>query len=193
MPTDGGAARTRVLLIEDDEDDYLITKDLLEDIGRDQFDLIWAPTFDLGREAIEKETIDVCLVDYRVGERSGLELVQEARAAGILVPMILLTGIGHRDIDIAAMQAGASDFLEKGQLTPILLERALRYAISQSQSKRELLEKSALLRATLDNTGAGIATFDEKRNLLTRNERLLQMLGIETFSGGPETSSDDDE
>ncbi len=185
-------ARTRVLLIEDDEDDYLITRDLLEDIGDEQFELVWVPTFDLGREAIAKESVDICLVDYRVGERSGLELVQEARAAGAMVPMILLTGIGDRDIDIAAMRAGASDFLEKGQLTPILLERALRYAISQSQSKRELLEKSALLRATLDNTGAGIATFDEKRTLLTRNERLLQMLGLRSPSGGPGGSCDEE-
>lgn len=185
MSTQCAEARTRVLLIEDDEDDYLITKDLLADIGEDLFELLWVPTFDLGRDAIANETIDICLVDYQVGERSGLELVQEARAAGVMVPMILLTGMGDRDIDIAAMRAGASDFLEKGQLTPILLERALRYAISQSQSKRELLEKSALLRATLDNTGAGIATFDEKRALLTRNERLLQMLDLSAPPADP--------
>ncbi len=178
MATRCSEGKTRVLLIEDDEDDYLITKDLLADISEDQFELVWVPTFALGREAIANAAADICLVDYQVGERSGLELVQEARAAGAMVPMILLTGMGDRDIDIAAMRAGASDFLEKGQLTPILLERALRYAISQSQSKCELLEKSALLRATLDNTGAGIATFDEKCNLLTRNERLLQMLDL---------------
>ena len=196
MPMDCTEARTRVLLIEDDEDDYLITKDLLTDIGEDLFELVWVPTFDLGRKAIQDETIDICLVDYQVGERSGLELVEEARAAGVMIPMILLTGMGDRDIDIAAMRAGASDFLEKGQLTPILLERALRYAISQSQSKRELLEKSALLRATLDNTGAGIATFDEKRTLLTRNERLLQMLDLSAPaanpSGEPGGSADDE-
>ncbi len=184
MSIDHSRDKTRILLIEDDEDDYLITKDLLSDIGEEQFELIWVATFDAGRDAIEKEAVDICLVDYRVGERSGLELVQEARAAGVLIPMILLTGMGDRDIDIAAMQAGASDFLEKGQLTAVLLERAVRYAINQSQSKRELLEKSALLRATLDNTGAGIATFDEKRNLLTRNERLLQMLGLPGPTGG---------
>ena len=111
MPTDCTEPKTRVLLIEDDEDDYLITRDLLEDISDEQFELVWVPTFDLGREAIAKESVDICLVDYRVGERSGLELVQEARAAGAMVPMILLTGIGDRDIDIAAMRAGASDFL----------------------------------------------------------------------------------
>ena len=85
MPMDCTEARTRVLLIEDDEDDYLITKDLLTDIGEDLFELVWVPTFDLGRKAIQDETIDICLVDYQVGERSGLELVSTGTDQGTLV------------------------------------------------------------------------------------------------------------
>ncbi len=169
---------TKVLLIEDDEDDYLITRDLLSDIKDGRFDLKWTPTFEMGQLALEDEEFEVCLVDYHVGERSGLELIQEARGAGCLVPMILLTGVGHRDIDIAAMRAGAADFLEKGQLTPVLLERAIRYAISQSENRQALIEKSALLRTTLDNTAAGIATFNSDLRLLTWNDRLLKMLGL---------------
>ena len=175
---------TAVLLIEDDEDDYLITRDLLGDIRDGQYELKWAPTFEMGQQILEVEQIDVCLVDYHVGERSGLELVEEARRAGCPVPMILLTGVGHRDIDMAAMRAGAADFLEKGQLTPVLLERAIRFAISQSKSRLALVEKSALLRTTLDNTAAGIATFDGSLRLLTWNERLLEMLGLAGSADG---------
>ena len=142
---------TKLLLIEDDEDDYLITRDLLRDIKDGHFDLKWTPTFEQGRSALEAEEFEVCLVDYHVGERSGLDLIQQARSQGCQVPMILLTGVGHRDIDIAAMRAGAADFLEKGQLTPVLLERAIRYAISQFASRQALIEKSALLRMTLEN------------------------------------------
>ena len=165
-------------MIEDDEDDYLITRDLLRDIKDGDFDLKWTPTFEEGRLALEAEKFEVCLVDYHVGERSGLDLIQEARREGCQVPMILLTGVGHRDIDIAAMRAGAADFLEKGQLTPVLLERAIRYAISQSESRQALIEKSALLRMTLEYTAAGIATFSGDLRLLTWNERLLAMLEL---------------
>jgi PAS domain S-box-containing protein len=168
----------RVLLIEDDDDDYLITRDLLREGQHDRFDLTWMESFDSGREALLAGGFDVCLVDYRVDRHTGLELVEEMRNAGVPVPMILLTGVGDRDLDIAAMEAGAADFLEKGRLTPILLERTIRYAIAQSKSRLELVEKTALLRTTLDNTGAGIATFDDDLRLVTWNDRLLQMLGV---------------
>ena len=169
---------TRILLIEDDEDDYIITRDLLEDIRDGHYALTWAPTFEAGQGALASGDFEVCLVDYHVGHRTGLELIEAARAHGCLVPLILLTGVAQRDVDMAAMRAGAADFLEKGQLTPVLLERAIRYAINQSRSRCALLEKSALLRTTLEYTGAGIATYDANHRLLTWNEPMLRMLGV---------------
>ncbi len=169
---------TRILLIEDDEDDYVITRDLLEDIRDGHYELTWAPTFEIGQSALASGDFEVCLVDYHVGQRTGLDLIEEARADGCQVPLILLTGVAQRDVDVAAMRAGAADFLEKGQLTPVLLERAIRYAINQSRSRSALLEKSALLRTTLEYTGAGIATYDANRQLLTWNEPMLRMLGV---------------
>ena len=174
---------TRVLLIEDDEDDYLITRDLLSDIKDGRFELKWTPTFEMGRSVLEEEEFEVCLVDYHVGERSGLELIQATRAAGCLVPMILLTGVGHRDIDIAAMRAGAADFLEKGQLTPVLLERAIRYAISQSENRQALIEKSALLRTTLDNSLFPIR-LDQRRVAERRSNPPPETLSVKPQSSG---------
>jgi PAS domain S-box-containing protein len=167
-----------ILLVEDDEDDYLLTREVLNEAYGGRFKLRWEATFDGGRKALAAAPPDICLIDYRVGKQNGLELVEEARAAGCRVPMILLTGVGDRDLDIAATEAGAADFLEKGQLTPVLLERTIRFAIAQFKNRLALIEKSALLRATLENTGAGIATLDDQLQLVTWNGRILAMLGI---------------
>lgn len=181
-----------VLLIEDDEDDYLITRDLLGDVQGGRYDLHWAPSFEEGLEALARDSFDVGLVDYRIGGHTGLELVRDALTAGHEVPLILLTGLGDRELDIAAMEAGAADFLEKTELTPGLLERSIRYAINQGESRRALSEKSNLLKATVENTSAGIAAFDKDLSIVTWNDRLLKMLSLTKFvdgtgeeSGGP--------
>ena len=170
---------TRVLLIEDDEDDYLLTQDTLSDIGEDKFDLCWVQSYEAGLTALANEHYDVCLVDYFVGGETGLDIVREAKARGVLVPSILLTGQGDREVDIAAMEAGASDYLEKAQLTASRLDRSIRYAVNEGRTRRALSDWSTLLKAALDHTGAGIATFDTQMRLLTCNDRLLDMLGLQ--------------
>ncbi len=168
----------QILLIEDDEDDYILTREVIQDIDGEKFNLRWVSNYEDGLQALIKDEVDVCLVDYFVGGRTGLDLLQEAKQNNCLVPAILLTGKGDRDVDMAAMEAGAADYLEKGNLNHRVLERSIRYAVSEGRSRRALVERSTLLRATLDHTGAGIATFDSKMCLLTWNERLLDMLGI---------------
>ncbi len=141
------AAPIRILLVEDDEDDYLITRDFLSEIADVQYDIKWAPTFDEGLAALDRDpsrtpTFDICLIDYRLGEKSGIDLLRTAVQRGCLMPVILLTGAGDRDIDMAAMEAGAADFLDKTTLTAPLLDRSIRYAIAQSRDRRALIEKS---------------------------------------------------
>ena len=73
----------RVLLVDDDEDDYVMTRDMLADIVRNKFVLEWATTYDAALEAIERKQHDVYLVDYRLGARDGLALLRTALAAGL--------------------------------------------------------------------------------------------------------------
>ena len=79
-----------------------------------------------GLEAIGKGKHDICLVDYRLGSRDGLELITEAKARGCEAPIILLTGQHSRQIDLEAMNAGAADYLVKGDITEGLLARSIR-------------------------------------------------------------------
>ena len=78
---------------------------------------------------MEKHRHDVYLLDYRLGERNGLELLQCAIDLRIRAPIILLTSQGDTRVDMAAMEMGASDFLNKTTVTADLLERSIRYAL----------------------------------------------------------------
>src|SRR5262249_54281589 len=106
----------KVLLVEDDEDDFIITRDLLNEVGSKQFSLEWAKTYDKGLELMIRNHHDVCLVDYRLGAHNGVELLRTAIEKGCQSPVILLTTSGHQKIDVEAMEAGAADYLVKGML-----------------------------------------------------------------------------
>lgn len=127
----------RVLLVDDDKDDYVILRDLLMEIEAGEFSLEWIATYDDAIEPMARNQYDVYLVDYLLGERNGLELLQEAVMNGCKGPIILLTGKGTRDVDMAAMNAGASDYLNKSEIGPSLLERSIRYAIEHKRAQQE--------------------------------------------------------
>jgi PAS domain S-box-containing protein len=128
----------RVLLIEDDEDDYTILRTMLSEIGSTTFYLQWVSTYEAGVQGICRAEHDVYLLDYRLGGKDGVELLREVIARGCEKPIILLTGQGGYDVDIEAMEAGAADYLVKGQITPDLLERSIRYATVQKHADLEL-------------------------------------------------------
>src|SRR5947207_3237306 len=86
----------RVLLIDDDEDDCLLTHDLLGDIQGLEFALDWVQTYEAGVDALARRAHDVCLLDYRLDGRTGLELLKHVVAQAIQTPIILLTGQGDR-------------------------------------------------------------------------------------------------
>ncbi len=124
-------SQVRVLLVDDDEDDYLVVRGFLEEAAGKTFRLDWVQAYDDARKAIHRGRFDVCLLDYQLGEHNGLELLHEAVTHGCRIPLIMLTGHGCRDVDLKAMQTGAADYLDKHHLTGALLDRSLRYAIER--------------------------------------------------------------
>jgi signal transduction histidine kinase len=130
----------RVLIADDDEDDYILTLDLLQRIGRQRFRVDWIPSYEAALEAIELNQHDVYLFDYHLGHSDGLALMREALARGCKAPIILLTGTDDWETDVEAMKAGAADYLVKGHLDARLLERSIRYALERKRAQEELLE-----------------------------------------------------
>lgn len=150
MRTSMNDESVKVLLVDDDEDDYVLTCGWFSEMEGARFELEWVATYEAAVEAIAQNRHDVYLLDYRLGERNGLELLREAVANGCSAPMILLTGQGDHEVDIEAMMAGASDYLDKSQIGAPLLERSIRYAIERKQSEQKIREQAALLDVTTD-------------------------------------------
>ena len=128
----------KILLIEDDEDDYYVVRALLSEVKLADFSLEWVKTYGEGLEELRRADCDVCLLDYRLGSRNGLELIREATEAGCDKPIIFLTGQGDHGVDVEAIGSGAADYLVKAQLTADMLERSIRYSIARKKSEREL-------------------------------------------------------
>src|SRR5262245_5468066 len=134
-------ARTiRVLLVDDSPTEYALTKHLLSKSRRTRYEVDWVATYEEGQAAIQQAQHDVYLLDHRLGRRTGLELLREALGAGCTAPLIILTGEGDLEIDLEFMRAGASDYLDKTQLSPVLLDRSLRYAIERKRTTDNLRE-----------------------------------------------------
>jgi len=135
MTFDGVGAQPllRILLIEDDEDDYVIARDVLAGIPDACYELDWERTFDSGVRAFRFGRYDACLLDYRLGAANGIDFLREADADRSNTPVIVLTGRGNEEIDRRLMMAGSSDFIEKAHLSARALERSIRYCIEHKR------------------------------------------------------------
>jgi PAS domain S-box-containing protein len=152
----------KVLLVEDDEDDYILTQSFFEEIRDGHYQLEWIPNADEGLEAMVRNEHDICLVDYRLGACTGIELLSAAQVRGCKAPIILLTGQGEHEIDLQAMKAGAADYLIKGRLDARLLERSVRYALE----RRRAAAKAAADQARLAEFGANVGLALTRRDSL---------------------------
>ncbi len=132
----------RVLLIDDDEEEYILLADMVSSTPKGEtllgFDLDWVSSYEQAVGAFSDCSYDVYLIDYRLGPRSGLDLLREPAAKKCGKPIIMLTGYDDYAIDMAAMELGASDYLVKDQLNLALLERSVRYAIERKQVQSDL-------------------------------------------------------
>lgn len=140
----GNSKILQILLIDDDREDYLTLKDILAEqageVGFPYLRLEWVSTYEAGLQAFDANRHDVYLVDYHLGGKSGTDLIGEAHLRGVEAPIIILTGHGSYQVDLTAMQLGASDYLVKSQLTLPLLERSIRYSRAQASTKNNLEE-----------------------------------------------------
>jgi len=138
-------AMIRVLLVDDDEDDAVLTRAMLRDAHEPRFEVDWVATYDEALTRMIRHDDQAYVVDYRLGQHSGLDLMLAAQAGGCTEPIILLTRQGTRNVDEEAMRAGAADYLVKDELTPPLLQRAIRHAVERAGATRAFRESEERL------------------------------------------------
>lgn len=186
----------KILIIDDDEDDYFIIADFIKDIGGTEFICDWCANVKIAVEQFRSDNYDVFFVDYRLGEKNGLELLKEAMAVKCDKPIILLTGKGNKAIDIEAMKNGATDYLIKSELSTEKLERCIRYALERSLYLRTIKESEFKYRNLFESSKD--ALFIAGENLLfkevnvkasqffKRNSSKLQTLQLYDFINNDE-------
>ncbi len=178
--TSGATETVRVLLVDDDEDDYFISKELLSEIEGAKFDVTWAASPDAALDLMRADApFEVCLLDYRLGRMSGLDVLTKANDAGFRAPVILLTGQEDREVDRAAMAAGASDYLVKSRLSAAALERAIRYSRAQKDAEEALREQGEFTSAVIDTAGALIIVLDREGRIQRFNAACERATGYD--------------
>ena len=133
-------APIRMLLIEDDDDDYRRTCDLLDAARHVTFVIDWARGVKDAALRLGSGTYDVCLVDHGLPDGRGLDLVHAARDRGVDAPIVMLTGCSTLELDLEAMALGVSDFLDKRTVDATLL--AARNVIDPSSPPVARLEEA---------------------------------------------------
>lgn len=164
QPTAAQPSAVRVLLIDDDEDDHFLTAERLGDVPGRPYQLEWTAQYAEGLDAICAGAHDVYLLDYRLGARTGIDLLREAHERGCSGPVILLTGQGQSRTDLEALDAGADDYLEKSGLTSSLLDRAIRYALAQHRAEAELEQKVAARTEELARANDALREADRRKD-----------------------------
>ncbi|WP_437281207.1 ATP-binding protein [Sorangium sp. So ce375] len=159
----------KVLVVDDDEVDHLVTRRLLRDVPRTRYDVTWLSSSDEAIQALRAGGYDVCLLDFRLDARTGLDVVREVNHLGCAIPIIMLTGVGDEEIDIAAMSAGVADYLVKGRFDAQNLERTIRYAIEHKRTQLKLKQYAD----TLEESNRQLLQMHEE--LAAKNAELVRL------------------
>lgn len=184
MPDTPPSKARKILLIDDDErQEHLLTMQLAK-FRREQFELEYVPTYEAGLKRLLSGNHAVCLLDYHLGERSGLDLLRESRTAGCHTPVFILTADDSDEVDIAAMEAGAVDYLTKATLNARLLERSIRYALKLSETfaqLRQLAQRDELTRLLNRREFQRILGEEWERSVRFKHPFALVMVDIDHF------------
>ncbi len=172
-----------ILLVDDDAVEHLLLEDMISASGgngKPALHLDWVPTYEEALAAIQRCGYDAYLVDYRLGVRDGLQLLSEKAAQECHAPLIMLTGYDNYDVDVAAMELGAADFLVKDQINPVLLERSIRYAIERTEAEWKL---QVLLEQRTEDVRLVEKQAQELRALQKATASLLSTLDLPALVG----------
>ncbi|MEO5682440.1 MAG: ATP-binding protein [Chitinophagaceae bacterium] len=174
-----------ILIIDDDEEDFIILRRYINQIkGNTTFTLDWCEHYQEGLDAICRGKHAIYFVDFKLGQKTGLDLIQESVSNNCEQPIVLLTGAGNQDIDRQAMQAGAADYLIKSELTTEKLERCIRYAVARHEFLYVLKENEQKYRGIFEKTKDFIFIAGESLAFLEVNQVGTALFGYsrEEFS-----------
>ncbi|HZE83653.1 MAG TPA: ATP-binding protein [Puia sp.] len=168
--------KTRILIVEDDEDDFLIIQGFIKDIPERDFLIDWCYRYEDALDHISEGRYDIYFLDYLLGEKTGLDLLRDAMALGCEDPLVLLTGIGNRELDIQAMNIGAVDYLVKSEINREKLERCIRYSLERSAYLKALKANERKFRSIFEKSKDSVFLADERLFFLDVNNATCELV-----------------
>src|SRR5687768_1854430 len=169
---------TRVLLVDDNEDHFIMTRRLFAMMRRGSYSLDWVGNYDDALEEIAHDKHSAYLIDHHLGSRDGVELIREVRASGCRAPIILFTAGDDPDADMAALQAGATDYLVKRRVDALVLERTIHYAIQHTRQEQALRESEEKLSLALNAAAVGIVDWDIPNDRITYGGHFAELFDL---------------
>lgn len=167
----------KVLLVDDDEDDYFLTREYFQDLINWKFDITWCSTFRDAEKRIRNEKFDLYLFDYLLGESTGIDLIELACQFECEEPIILLTGKGDTKIAVEALRVGAADYLIKSELDAEKLERSIRYALERTSVMKALKHSERRYRRIFEESNDFLFISDLSGNIIDLNASAGVMTG----------------
>lgn len=167
----------KVLIVDDDEDDYYIINEYLKRIPEAKFIIDWCPDYKDAVALLPKRVYDIYLVDYLLGAHTGVDFLKEAHKYGSEEPVILLTGKGNIKVDIEAMKLGAVDYLIKPELNVDTIERSMRYALDRANAIKTIKASERKYRALFEQSRDIIFILDHEFTFIDINEAAVSSLG----------------
>lgn len=165
----------KVLIIDDDEDDYIIMGHHLSKIKTNDYDVFWCNDYDQAEREILKDEHDIYLVDHFLGKGEGIEIIERVRQRGVLKPIILLTGAGNIQVDEKAMEKGASDFIVKKEIRVDTLERSLRYAMERYHQQRYIRAQEKKYRSLFELSMEPVIILDDELKIQEYNAAFVRV------------------
>lgn len=167
----------KILIIDDDEDDFFITSEYMRQIDEYQLSIDWCYRFADAVEKLKSRSYDMYFVDYRLGAKTGLDFLKEAVRLGVEEPIVLLTGKGNKEVDIEAMQMGATDYLIKTELNTDKLGRCIRYAMERTEYLKALRANERKYRNIFELSKDSVFIADKQLFFRDMNAATSELLG----------------
>lgn len=177
QPRSGRPAPWRILIVDDEEDAFAVATSLLHSLDRG-VQTVWERDVAGAIVAMRAGTFDACLVDLALQGEDGLELIRQATDTASEVALIVLSGRIGASLSRQAIDAGATDFLDKGDLSARDLERSIRLGIARTQAVVRQRESEALYRSVVAALAEGIVVHGQDGAITTSNDAAERILGL---------------
>jgi PAS domain S-box-containing protein len=168
----------RILVVEDDEDDFLLINDYIKHLRAWKCEVKWISRYEEAIAELTTNAYTICFSDYRLGAKNGIDLIKDIQDRNCNTPVILLTGKGNYEIDIEATKAGAFDYLIKADLDEDKLERTIRYTLERISNLQKLKDSERKYRNIFEKSKDIVFIADIDTAIRTVNYAVTDILEI---------------